>query len=219
MRTSKSQSEAQILEDYRVALENVIGQPIIATAMAEFGYDSTMIDQGKLLLENTRVAYNLNKQEDDETNSVRALFNEKFDEAFGKYALDRKKAKVIFRKDDVTLDKLGLKGNSPRTYIKKMEAMKTFYNAAQSDPEIIQQLIRLKISAEDITSCIAAITNLEGLRSGYVREIGESQDATKAKDAAFAIMEDWMFEFYAVAKIALTDKPQLLEVLGLLVRS
>jgi hypothetical protein len=53
----------------------------------------------------------------------------------------------------------------------------------------------------------------------YLREKGESQDSTKAKDAAFAKLDDWMSEFYAVAKIALEDNPQLLESLGKFVRS
>ncbi len=53
----------------------------------------------------------------------------------------------------------------------------------------------------------------------YLREVGESQDATKQKDAAFAEIDDWMRDFYAVARIALEDHPQLLETLGILVRS
>ena len=53
----------------------------------------------------------------------------------------------------------------------------------------------------------------------YLREKGESQDATKLKDAPFIELEDWMREFYTVAKIALKDNPQLLESLGKFVRS
>ncbi|MDA3893901.1 MAG: hypothetical protein PF517_19755 [Salinivirgaceae bacterium] len=49
---------------------------------------------------------------------------------------------------------------------------------------------------------------MENLRTEYLKEIGESQEATKAKDNAFAKIDDWMSEFYAVAKIALEDKPQ-----------
>ena len=63
------------------------------------------------------------------------------------------------------------------------------------------------------------ITDLEAARAEYLREKGESQDSTKIKDAAFAKIDDWMSEFYAVAKIALEDNPQLLESLGKLVRS
>lgn len=52
-----------------------------------------------------------------------------------------------------------------------------------------------------------------------LREKGESQDATKLKDTAFIELDDWMSEFYVVAKIALEDNPQLLESLGKFVRS
>lgn len=58
------------------------------------------------------------------------------------------------------------------------------------------------------------MTNIE-----YLLKKGESQDATKLKDSAFGEIDDWMSEFYAVAKIALEDNPQLLESLGKFVRS
>ena len=76
-----------------------------------------------------------------------------------------------------------------------------------------------KITLDDLTAADTLIGDLEAARAEYLREKGESQDATKEKDAAFAKMDDWMSEFYAVAKIALEDKPQLLESLGKFVRS
>ena len=63
------------------------------------------------------------------------------------------------------------------------------------------------------------ISDLEAARSEYLKEKGESQDSTKAKDAAFAKIDDWMSGFYAVAKIGLEDNPQLLEALGKTVKS
>lgn len=51
------------------------------------------------------------------------------------------------------------------------------------------------------------ISDLEAARSEYLKEKGESQDSTKAKDAAFAKIDDWMSEFYAIAKIGLEDNP------------
>ena len=61
------------------------------------------------------------------------------------------------------------------------------------------------------------ITELESARAEYLKEVGESQDATKAKNAAFAKMDDWMSEFYAVARIGLEENPQLIEALGKIV--
>lgn len=52
----------------------------------------------------------------------------------------------------------------------------------------------------------------------YIREKGESQDATKKKDEAFKNLTEWTRTCYAVAKIALKDDKQLLESLAKLVK-
>jgi len=77
----------------------------------------------------------------------------------------------------------------------------------------------LKISLEELNATQAQIGELKTTRASYRREVGESQEATKKKDAAFAKIDDWMSEFYAVARIALEDQPQLLEALGKVVKS
>ena len=100
-----------------------------------------------------------------------------------------------------------------------METVKKFYTVAAADSDIQSKLVRLKITTEEINGTIQLITNSELSRAEYLREKGESQDSTKSKDKAFGEIDDWMSEFYAVAKIALEDNPQLLESLGIFVRS
>lgn len=134
------------------------------------------------------------------------------------FKLQRKKAKVIFRNDSLTADKLEISGEMPRTYIKWLEAAKKFYSVATTDTDIQTKLSRLAITADALTAANTLITELEAAKAEYLKEVGESQDATKAKDAAFAKMDDWMSEFYAVARIGLKDNPQLLEALGKIVR-
>ena len=135
------------------------------------------------------------------------------------FTLHRKKAKVVFRKDALTADKLAISGAMPRNYIKWLEAARKFYSVASADTAIQGKLARLQVTADDLVAANTMISDLEAARSEYLKEKGESQDATKAKDAAFAKIDDWMSEFYAVAKIDLEDNPQLLEALGKTVRS
>lgn len=212
-------SEANTLEQYRVALENAINQPQIAATMAEFGYDETAITEGKTLWQTAYDAYTLNKTEDDETSEAYADFTSKKEELASIYSLHRKKSRVIFRKDALTLEKLGIKGRLAQAYIKWLETVKKFYTVAGTDETIKTKLSRLKITADDLTAGNTAVSELETARTEYLREKGESQDATKAKDQALATLDDWMSEFYAVAAIALEDHPQLLESLSKVVKS
>ena len=219
MATKRTFSEAETLEQYRVALENVTTQTEIATIMAEFGYDETIVTEGKNLLEKTREAFDFNKKEDDETSEAYNNFATQKENLAKTYSLHRKKAKVIFRKDPTTLSKLALTGSLPTAYIKWLEVVKKFYTVVTNDTDIQTKLLRLKITIEEINNTTQQITNLELARATYLQEKGESQDATKAKDKAFSEIDDWMSEFYAVAKIALEDNPQLLESIGKFVRS
>lgn len=214
-----SRAESAILERYRVALENVEAQSEIATIMAEFGYDSAMIEEGKQLFTKTREAYDLNVKEDDETSQAYSEFVEKRDNLEDTYSLHRKKAKVIFRKDLEIMKRLELDGAMPRVYVRWMETVKKFYTEMLSDTTLQEKIARLKVSAEDLNAANTLVNELEAARSEYLREKGESQDATTEKDTVFSKLDDWMSEFYAVARIALEDNIQLLEALGVIVRN
>ncbi len=211
-------SEAEILERYRIALENVQNQTEIATIMSEFGYDSTEIEAGKSLYAETRASYDSNKQEDQESIEAYDLFKEKKEALHTLYSLHRKKGKVIFRKDTINMEKLGLTGSMPQAYVPWLENSRKFYVAAQ-DESLLNQMARLKVTAEEITKGLELIKEIESARAEYLREKGESQDSTKKKDTLFAQLDDWMQEFYAVAKIALEDQPQLVEALAKVVRN
>jgi hypothetical protein len=219
MATIKHKIKDQLIESYRVLLANVEIQPEISATMAEYGYDLPVITKGRELLEATTTAFNFNQQEDNETIQVRADFDAKVALMTEKYASHRRKGKVAFRKDEVTLKQLGLTDAYSRAYVKWIATMKTFYNGVRSNAAHLAKLLLFKITEEEITSCITEINALETTRTLYLREVGESQEATKSKDKALAELEEWMSDFYAVAKVAMEDQPQLLESLGLLVRS
>jgi hypothetical protein len=219
MATIKRKTEGQIIENYRITLANVENQPQIASALSEYTFDLPAINIGRALLQATVLSLDTNQQEDNETIQARADFDEKVDLMTQKYTAHRRKAKVAFRKNEVSLKQLGLTGTYSRAYIKWIFAMKTFYNGVLSNPAHLAALLVFKITEADITACITEINALETTRAIYLKEIGESQEATKAKDKALAELEEWMSDFYMVAKIAMEEQPQLLESLGLFVRS
>jgi len=219
MATRPKISEAATLERYRVALENVEAQTEIATIMAEFGYDSALIEEGKNLFNKTRQAYDFNTQEDDETSEAYSIFSEKREQLADTYSLHRKKAKVIFKNDQQILERLALTGSLTSAYVSWLETVKKFYKEVLKQEDLQTKLSRLKITVEELNATNTLIDELEAARAEYLKEKGESQDATEAKDTAFAELDDWMSEFYAVAKIAMEDNIQLLEALGVIVRN
>ena len=159
-------SEAAIMEQYRVALENAQTQPEIAVIMAELGYTADKIAEGKALLAQTRSAYDLNKTETDETKASSAAFSNARKQLEDIFVQHRKKAQVVFRNDPVTASRLSITGERPKTYIKMLEAARKFYAEATSDTDIKSNIALLAITTEAHTAANSQETKL----NKYIQE-------------------------------------------------
>lgn len=219
MALKNPRSQTEILEVSRIALENVETNPIIKPLMEALGYDTAKIDEGKAFLNEAKNQYLENQQIEDAKLKAYKTFEDKRIEIDTNYAKSRKKAKVIFKDDALVLRELGLVGSVPKSYVKWLEKVSLFYNTLNAQPDLLNKLSVLQITEQYITEQLAAINELENLRAEYIQAKGNSQNATKTKNKAFRTLEKWMSDFYAVARIALEDEPQLLESLGKLVRS
>ena len=217
---SKSdRSETGILEKYRVSIKNTGEQPEISSTMAEYGYDATEMANGQALLDNATTAYASNKTEGDEKSEAHDVFIRNRKQLDGIFTKHRKAARIVLKNDQLTLSKLGVTGEKPGAYANWLETIRKFYSEATTDTEVQSKLVRLKVTPEELTSAQALIEVVGASRAAYLKEKGESQEATAIKDAALSEIDKWMSEFYAVARIAMEDKPQLLEALGIIVRS
>ncbi|MBE0651385.1 MAG: hypothetical protein IH595_11150 [Bacteroidales bacterium] len=219
MANFKSRSEAQVLENYRVALENVETQAEIAATLTEFGYDNTVIANGKQLYEMARQAFDANKTEDQETNVAYDAFDRQFKKVYEHFVVLRKKLRIIFRNDPVILKNLGVSASIPHPYAQKVATIRTTLQTLNNDTASMQKMAALNVTPENISTSLSDLEQLDKLRATYLREKGESQAATMAKDSALGDLGIWMRDFLDVARIALEDNPQLLESLNVLVRN
>ncbi|MBP1673277.1 MAG: hypothetical protein H6Q25_1092 [Bacteroidetes bacterium] len=206
-------TEAELLETFRISLENVRNQSEIATIMAEFGYPSEIITEGESLFNIARLAYDHNKQEGNETSKSYLDFMQAKSELSKIYSNDRKIAKVVFRNDPATRINLALNGEIPAAYLTWLEVVRKLYQELSHNPELQAKVAPLKLSKEKILDAINLITIVESTRAEYIKELGESQQSKVQKDHAFAQLESWMREFYAVAKIAFEDNEGLLKAI------
>jgi hypothetical protein len=219
MALKNSNSQTEILEISRIALQNVETNPIIKPLMEALGYNTAKIDAGKALLNEAKTQFNTNKSLEDARANAYKDFEDLKTAIEAKYSKDRKKAKIIYKQDALVLKELGIKGIIPKSYVKWLETVNLFYNLLNTDAAILAKLAPLQVTQEHVTALIADLNTLEDLRAAYIQAKGNAQNATKTKNKAFKDLEKWMSDFYAVARLALEDEPQLLESLGKLVKS
>ncbi|CEN41235.1 hypothetical protein [Capnocytophaga cynodegmi] len=212
-------SNEQMLQNFGAMFENLSKEGDLKTELAEYGYDDAKIAEGKALYDEARKTFDTNIKETREETSASLAFQEKYQNVQKKYSTHRKKARIVFEDNEEALRQLKLKGSAARAIAVAMEEMRAFYQLLDTTPSLLTPLKQLKITEEDIKNQLQEFPEVEKAYATYLQEKGESQQATRDKNKAFEALDKWVSKFYKVAKIALEDRPQLLEALGKFVRS
>lgn len=208
-----------MLQNFGAMFENLSKEGDLKTELAEYGYDDAKIAEGKALYDEARKTFDANIKETREETSASLAFQEKYQNVQKKYSTHRKKARIVFEDNEEALRQLKLKGSAARAIAAAMEEMRAFYQLLDTTPNLLTPLKQLKINEEDIKNQLQELPEVEKAYATYLQEKGESQQATRDKNKAFETLDKWVSKFHKVAKIALEDRPQLLEALGKFVRS
>lgn len=220
-KTKKSNyvTEQELLQRFGILFENIKTQTELKTELAEYGYDDEEVGKGKLLYDKALSEYQKNIKETQEETSAHHNFIKKLDELSNVFSTDRKKARIIFKDQNDVLINLRLKGRVSQSISSILDDMRVFYTSLQQNQDFLAALNRLKVNEEHVNTQLQKLTDVEKSYAEYIKEKGESQQATRDKNQAIKDIEKWVREFYAIAKIALEDKPQLLESVGKLIRN
>lgn len=211
-------SNEQMLQKYGALFQNLSKETELATELAEYGYDTDRVAQGKALYDRASETYQKSKKESAEETTASAVFHQKLDEVTKIYLSDRKKAKLIFKDQPDVLKNLSLKGTNSQVIANSLQEMKDLYQNLDENQTLQTAVKILKITPEHIKSQLDKITQTETAYASYLQEKGENQQATQDKNKAFTDLDKWVRELYSFAKVALEDKPQLLESIAKIVK-
>ena len=213
MATKRTMSDLKLLERCRIEIENLQKQTDMAATMAQFGYDSEAILEGKALFDTARAAYDHHIKYKDLLREKVFQFKEIQNRLKMLYGLHRKKAKLVFRNDPMAQTQLELTGRVPRNFLPWLEIVRTFYNMLTDNPDLAHPLLRLKVTPDEIREGHTLITKLEQHRSDYFRAKGENQLSTLTKEQALNSLHQWISRLQATAKIAFMENKGVVHLL------
>ena len=212
-------SESKFIERSRVALTNAEEHKKIKSALAEYDYNKAKIAEGWQFYNEGAAALKLVKDEKNESKIASLSYRKAYDALLPLYKRHRDLSLIYFKKNPEILIRLGVQGDFPSSYTGFFEKSKIFYTSIKDNADIQAEVLKIKISLKIVNDCLSKQKILLKERANYDKEIGESQDATMIKNTALLELKNWMDDFDRYAKVALYDTPQLLEVLGIFVRS
>lgn len=212
-------SNEQMLQNYGAMFQNLAKEIELKTELEEYGYDEAKIQEGKTLYDKARQTFDANVKETREETTASLNFKEKYQNFHQTFTIHRKKARIVFDDDTEASAQLKLKNYPSKAFVKFLEETRAFYQLLDTNEPLRNTLKSLKVTEQDIKNQLQLLGEVEKAYADYMKEKGESQQATKDKDNAFDKLHKWVTKFHKVASIALEEKPQLLESIGKFVRS
>jgi hypothetical protein len=212
---NKNQSIEQRLLEANIALENASTGAEIQTYMAEYGYNAEKISEGKSLYNTAQDLHNKQKAEYGDQYTATDARDKKLEEAEADYIDFVKIARISLRGDRGSYLKLNLDGIRKKSFSGRLSQAKIFYVNALADAGILAKLSKFSVTKEKLEAGKKLIDETEAANAMQKKESGEAQQATLDRDEEMDKLDEWMGDFKVIARIALKDKPQLLEKLGI----
>jgi len=219
MYSYKKNSLATFLSKCASLIENSITNTIIADAVALFGYDTAKLNAGKQLLD----------QALDETAEQQSKYGEQYGSTDTKYQLKNdthktymktiKVARIVFEGDTDAIGELQLKQGRNATFADWYQQAFNFYTNLLAKTEFIDAMGEYAYTKEKLEAEFADLKHVEEANLAFLEEKGEAQQSTQDRNVILNELQDWANDYSEIAKVALKAKPQLLEVLGIFVKS
>jgi hypothetical protein len=195
---------------------NAQGDPDIAAALAPFGYAAAELDA---LLDDVEEVEDLDadqRREYAEQYAATAAANLAVAHVEAHYTRHRTLARLAHPRTSERYRALGLAGKVPDDTERLLHRAEQFWRLFQGTPAL---LAGTRITEAEVTVGLARVAAARAALAAQQKETGEAQRATRVRDDVVAHLRAAVQEFAGVAAVALADRPQLREVLGLLERS
>ena len=198
-------------------LENALKNTAVKKALAQYGFNEARILEGKALLDAAE-AWQLDQKDSYTIKSQLTQQLLEDEKALRTLYLDHLTiARFAFRDDLFWQRHLELDKKRWTDRAGMLSQIRTFYR--RLTPPAITTLKKFGVLPEDLERGKAMIEALQDILINRQNKRAEAQQATKNRNDSLDAWKDWRQKFTRVAEVALADDPQLLEALGIVVRS
>ena len=206
---------AEQLDMARLAIANTLGDAEIQSLVAALGYPAEKMSQGRALYEAAVSAVNAQQAAAGAQQEASRAHDEAKEVARDAYQALSKVARAVMLTDKARRTAMGLNGPMPRTTAGFIAAATTLFDNAQGIPELAEygyDAERLAAERARITAYIDADNRQEAAK-------GAAQQATREQEQALRALNEWTVQYIKIARVALREKAQLLEKIGVAART
>jgi hypothetical protein len=196
-------------------ISGVQNNPEIQERMAQYGYTSERVVEGQVKLENVKRLTAFHAEEYSEQFVATGKLGKSWTNIYGKYMITLKVVRVAFHREPGKLQDFHATGQRHRSLSGWLNDARILYTNLQETPGALETMVQYGYTAERLQEEQLQVEEVAQLHSQQLEETAGAQQSTQDRDRAFDELCDWFSDFRAIARVALYDKPQLLEGLGI----
>ena len=192
-------------------LDNTIGNPQISNVMLRFGYDEQKMADFRVLYDQAIVAHNAQVKEYGEKSEAYADFNKIYAVAKYEFSTLRKLLRVALKTDKEKLNQLNVFEAKKQTVGGLLDQMQVCYKNVFGDRDVLDKLAKIGINSFTLQGYLDNYNAARLSYSVFFREDSEAVHATRIRDDKVEALCDFLSDFFALARIAFADQPELLK--------
>lgn len=196
-------------------ISNTLDQDDIRSLVSTRGYNATVLAEGERLynvastaVENQAVAASKLRIATDQVQEAERL-------AHTSYQRLAKTVRAIFPANASELKALEMTSRMPKESSAFITAALTMFNNAIRVPEIATALARYGYDEQTLTDEREHIRAFQQSIRAQAIARGAAKEATRMQNEALAALQQWVARYTKIARIALSERPELLDTLGI----
>lgn len=215
----QDRSLANFLEEARQMLSALDGDADLAKAFEGYPLNAEWLAETQALYDEVVTAVSIQQREKAEQIAATEAFYNAQDTLKTAYMKALRVARVAFMEETQAQKQLQLNGTRAKAYSKWIQQVERFYSQLLSNVDWVATMASYKYPEAKLQEEASLIPPVRSAKDIQIREMGESQAATLARDEKIDALDKRIQWLRALAPIALEeDYPQWQEKLGIVER-
>jgi len=204
-------------ENFVNKVDDVLGQSLtdqgLVSSMSSFGYGLKEMEQGRELLEAVRQI----DQEQEAAQERRKELNRQRGDLHKnlqkRYMRIVKLGRIVFDDNECAGKTLGLNGPREKQFDEWYRQVYMFCKNLIAETSWLDSLKGFGVKRGDLDNILEDLEKLEELNTRFEHAKNLSKEMTRKKKKKVMALQDWLSDYIKIARMALEEKPQLLNKL------
>ena len=196
------------------SIHNARNHPALSDLLGPLSYNTEKLTVGKVITQEVQSLYNTQQKEYGDSYNATKEYQEQWVLLLEEYRDFRIIAKIVFKNNPGALKELGLHELVKRRKGELQTQISATLHNALSNDEFLNALAPYSYTTMRISGILELLLAIPDLKKSRVAEQSEAQSATRARDSRIDDLDEWMFDFLTIARVAVKNDPELMELLG-----